>query len=94
MNKQMQTFSFSPALNLIEGGKWLLGVTSFECTNSVFNITSENSSFSVAVPGHWQTKNNGKTIDEIKKLLKLRSLEFHVKEVRKRGSKLQLGDNE
>ena len=30
MKKQMQTFSFSPAINLVEEGKWLLGVSSFE----------------------------------------------------------------
>ena len=46
MNKQMQTFSFSPPINMVEEGKWLLGVTSFECTNSVFNLTDENYSFS------------------------------------------------
>ena len=45
MNKQMQTFSFTPPRNLLEEGKWLLAVTSFECTNSVFDITNENNSF-------------------------------------------------
>ena len=42
MNEQMQTFSFNPPINLVEEGKWLLAVSSFECTNSVFNITNEN----------------------------------------------------
>ena len=42
MNEQMQTFSFSPPINLVEEGKWLLEVTSLECTISVFNITNEN----------------------------------------------------
>ena len=55
-NKQMETFSFSLPINLVEEVKWLLGVTSFECTNSVFNISNENSSFSITIPGHWQTK--------------------------------------
>ena len=32
MNKQMQTFSFKPTINLVEEGKWLLAVSSFECT--------------------------------------------------------------
>ena len=36
MDKQMQNFSFNPSINLSEEGKWLLAVTSFECTNSVF----------------------------------------------------------
>ena len=88
MNKQMQTFSFNPPINLIEEGKWLLAVSPFECTNSVFNITNENNSFSITIPSHWQTKSAEKTIDELNKLLELKSLELHVKEVRKRGSKI------
>ena len=75
MNKQMETFSFNPPINLNEEGKWLLGVTSLECTNSVFNITNENNSFSIIIPGHYQTKSAEKTIDELKKLLELRYLE-------------------
>ena len=94
MNKQMQTFSFNPPINLVEEGKWLLGVSSFECTNSVFNITNKNSYFSIIVPGHWESKSAEKTIDELNKLLELRSLELHVKEVRKRGNKIKIGDNE
>ena len=65
MNEQMQTFSFSPPINLVEEGKWLIGVTSFECTNSVFNITNENNSFSITIPGLWQTKSDEKSIDEL-----------------------------
>ena len=94
MNKQMKTFAFTPPINLVEEGKWLLGVNSFECTNSVFNITDENYSFSITIPGHWQSKSDEKTIDELNKLLDLKSLELHVKEVRKRGIKLKIGDNE
>ena len=52
MNQQLQTFSFSPPENLIEEGIRLLGVTSFEATNSVFNKTNENNSFSITTPGH------------------------------------------
>ena len=55
-NKQLQTFSFNPPIILVGEGKWLLGVTSFECTNSVFNITHEKNSFSITIPGHWKTK--------------------------------------
>ena len=94
MNKQMETFPFNPSINLVEEGKWLLGVTSFECTNSVLNITNENNSFSITIPGHWESKSAEKTIDELNKLLELRSLDLHVKEVRKRGSRIKLGDNE
>ena len=90
----MQTFSFIPPINLIEQDKWLLGVTSLECTNSVFNITNENNSFSVIIPGHYETEFAEKIIDELNKLLELKSLELHVEEVRKRGSKLKIGDIE
>ena len=49
-NKQMQTFSFNPPINLVEESKWLLAVTSFETTNFVFNITNENKRFSISIP--------------------------------------------
>ena len=90
----MQTFSFNPPINLVEEGKCLLAVSSFECTNSVYNITNENNSFSIIVPGHYQTDSAEKIIDEPNKLSELRSLELHVKEVRKRGNKIKIGGNE
>ena len=62
LNKQMQTFSFNPPINLIEGGKWLLGVTSIERTNFVFNVNNENSSFSITIPGYWDSKSAERTI--------------------------------
>ena len=88
MKKQMQTFSFNPPINLLEEGKWLLAVSSFEFINSVFNITDENNSFSIIIPGHYQNKSDEKTIDELKKLLELRSengIELHVEQFRKKG---------
>ena len=94
MNKQIQTFSFNPPINLLEEGKWLLAVSSFECTNSVFNITNENNSFSIIIPGHYQNKTNEKTIDNLNKLLELKSLELHVEEVKKRGNKIKIEDKE
>ena len=87
MNKQKQTFSFNPPKNLLEEGGWLLGVSSFECTNSVFNITNENNSFSIIIPGHYETESAQKTIDELNNLLELRSqngIELHVEQVRKK----------
>ena len=69
-------------------------MNSLECTNSVFNITNENNSFSIIIPGHYQTEFAEKTIDELNKLLELKSLELHVKEVRKRRNKMKIGDNE
>ena len=94
MNKQKQTFSFNPAINLLEEGKWLMAVSLFDCTNSVFNITNENNSFSIIIPGHYQNKSDEKTIDDLNKLLELKSLDLHVEEVRKRGNKLKIGDDE
>ena len=94
MNKQMQTFSFNPPLNLVEEGKWLLGVSSFECTNSVFNITNENNSFSIIIPGHYETEFAEQIIDDLNKFLELKSLELHVEEVLKRGNIIKIGDKE
>ena len=94
MNKQMQTFSFNPPINLVEEGKWLMAVSSFECTNSVYNITNENNSFSIIIPGHYQNESTEETIDKLYKLLELKSLELHVAEVRKRGNIIKIGDNE
>ena len=94
MNKQMQTFSFNPPINLIGEDKWLLAVSSFECTNSVFNITDENNSFSIFIPGHYRNKNDEKTINDLNNLLELKSLELPVEEVKKRGNEIKIGENE
>ena len=94
MNIPSQTFSFNPPINLFEEGKWLLAVSSFECTNSVFNKTDENNSFSIIIPAHWETEFAEKIIDEVNRLLELRSLELHVEEVRKRGNTIKVGDKE
>ena len=94
MDKQTQTFSFNPPINLVEEDKWLLAVSSFECTKSVFNITDENNSFSIIIPGHYQNKSDEKTIDNLNKLLELKSLELHVEEVKKRGNKIKIADKE
>ena len=72
----------------------VVGITSLGCTNSVFNITNKNNSFSIFIPGHYQNKSAEKAIDELNKLLEFKSLELHVKEVRKRGIKIKIGDNE
>ena len=85
-NKQMESFSFNPPLKSLEEGKWLLTLTSFEATKSVFKITNENNSFSSTKPGHCEPESAEKTLDELNKSLELRSLELHVKENRKRGN--------
>ena len=94
MNKQSQTFSFNPPINLIEEGKWIIAVSSFECTNSVFNITDDNNSFSIIIPGHYETEFAEKIIEDLNKLLELKSLELHVNEVRKRGNIIKIADKE
>ena len=71
-----------------------MAVSSFECTNSVFNITNENNSFSIIIPGHYQTEFAEKMINDLNKLIDLTSLKLHVEEVRKRGNKIKIGDNE
>ena len=88
INKQKQTFSFNPPINLVEEDNWLLAASSFECTNSVFNITNENNSFSIIVSGHYKIESAERTIDELNKILELRSqngIELHVEQVRKKG---------
>ena len=89
----METFSSSPPINLIEEGKWLLAVTSFEATKSVFNITNENISFSFIIPGHWTNEDDEELINELNKIIKLRSendIELQVKEVEKRGTRIEI----
>ena len=81
LNKQMEIFSFSPPMNPSEDGKWLLAVTSFEVTNSVFNITDENNSFSIATPQRWIPEGGEEFINKLNKLLELMSrndIELHV----------------
>ena len=90
----MQIFPFNPPIDLVEECKWLMPVSSFECIHSVLNITNENNSFSIIIPGHYRNKSDEKTIDELEKLLELKSLELHVKEARKRGNQIKTGDNE
>ena len=92
--RSKQTFSFNPPIDYIEEGKWLLAVSLFVCTNSVSNITDENNSFSINIPGHWETKSAEKTVDDLKKLLELDSVELHVKEVEKRSYQIIFGDKE
>ena len=94
MNNQTQIFSFNPPINLIEEDKWLLAISSFECTNSVFNRTNDNNSVSIIIPAPWESEFADKIIDELNRLLELRSLELHVNEVRKRGNIIKIGDKE
>ena len=89
----MQTFSFNPPINLVED-KRLLGVSSFECTNSFFNITNENNSFSIIIPGHYKTEFAEKVVNDLNDLYELKSLELHVEAVSKRGNLIKIADKE
>ena len=65
-------------------------MTSFECTISVFNLTNENNSFSISIPGHWKSEDSEELINERNELLELKSgngIELHVKEVEKIGTR-------
>ena len=89
MNKKMQTFSINPLVNLVGECNWLLGVTSLECKNSVFNISDETNSFGVTILGHWATNLAEKTIDELNNILELRSqsvIELQVEQSRKKDT--------
>ena len=97
MNKQMETFSFNPPIKLFEEDKWLLTVTSFETTNSVFKPKNENKSFSTTTPGHWSTRGGAESIYKLQKLLELKSqnnIDLRVKEVRKTGNLIKIGERE
>ena len=73
-----------------------MGVTSFECIKSGFNITKENNSFSISIPGQWISGDGEELINELNKLLEQRSendIEFHVKDVEKRETRLEIGNS-
>ena len=96
MNKQMETFSFSPPTNLVKERKWLLTVTFFEIKSSVFNINYENNSFLISTPGYWSSRRGALIIQKLQNLLELRSqndIRLHVVEVRRRGSLIK-GDSD
>ena len=81
---------------MIEEGKSLLAVTSFEASSSVSNISFEDNSFSITRPGFWLLRGGSETIIGLRKLLDLREqnvIELHVEEAGKRGSK-KIGENE
>ena len=72
-------------------------MTSDESINSVFNITTENNSFSVTIPGYWKSRGNTEKIKQLGEVIKLRKqkdIDIHVQEVRKRGNQKKVEDNE
>ena len=97
LNKQFETSSFSPLINLSEDKKWLLAVTSFDATNSVFIKTKENKIFSASSPGFWSSRGGAEIRNKLQKLLKMRhnnDIQVHVEEFRNKEKQLKTGDNE
>ena len=88
MNEQTETFPFSPPISLSEEQKELLSVTSFETTNSVFNITDKNNRSSTTTSVQWNSEDDEELINELNNFLKLRSenhVELYVKKSEKMG---------
>ena len=93
MHKQMETFSFSPPVNLSEGEKWPIALNSFETTHFVFNITNENKILKSSIPCYRRSPNYLEDwfTDRLKNLLKLKfqkDFDLLVREVSKRGGKI------
>ena len=94
MNKQMESFPFIPPTNSVEEGKCLLGVIFSEATNFVLNITDENKSFLISIPGRWRFHSylEDGILDKIEDSLKLRSendFKLNDEKVRKRGNEMK-----
>ena len=93
LNKQMETFSTSPPINLSVERKWLLGVSSIEATNSVLNTTEKHTGFSKTMPGHCNSHDGGELINKLNKIFQLRSgngIALHVKGVEKTGTRIEI----
>ena len=91
MIQSKQTFSFNPPITLVEEDKWFLGVSLFDCTNFVSNITDENNSFSNNIPVHWNSALAEKTIDKLNMFLEHRSendIESHIEAVKAMGNQM------
>ena len=89
----METIYSFPPINRSEEWKWSLAVSSFKATNSVFNITSENNSFSISIPDQWIFKDSQELFNKLNNLLQFKSendIELHVKEVEKRGTRIKI----
>ena len=61
----------------------VIAVTSSEATNSVFNKTDKNTSFSISSRSYWIPVGGEKLFNKLKKLLEVRSqndIEIHGKD--------------
>ena len=90
----MEIFSFNPVINRSEEGIWLLVVTFFETTNSVYFKSDKNKNSTISIPGRLRIPNSLEdgVNDKLKKLLKLKSpndIELRVQRNTKRGNKIK-----
>ena len=70
-------------------------MTSFQATNSVFNITDKNTSFSILSPSYWNPVGGEEIINKLKNLLELipqNEIELHDEEFEKRGTRIENGN--
>ena len=65
----MESFSFSPTLNLAEEGSCLLPKTFFETTNTVFNGFNGNNISSITTPVFGTSRGCAETINELQEVL-------------------------
>ena len=87
--KLRESFYLLTPMNLSEEGKWLLAVTSFEGTNSSYNIPDENKTSSITTPARWSSRGGAETMNRLQKLLETISqkyIELQVEEVKKSGN--------
>ena len=87
-SRQKESFSSNPLINMVDEGKWLIAVKSFEATNFVFNLTDENNSFSINTPSYWTFRGVVETINKLQKLLDMRQknvIELNVEKSTERG---------
>ena len=97
LKEQTENFSLNPPINLFEEGKWLVAVTSFKTTNSVYMINDGKNTISIGTPGYCGIPNyllDG-IIDKLKKLLEVGSknaTELHFKEVQK-GTLIEIANS-
>ena len=90
MRRQVETFPFSPPVNLFEETKWQGAVTKFEATNSLSKKSDGNKSFSIATPSYWTLKGVEETIKKLNEILELRyknHIKLHVKDFEKRSTR-------
>ena len=62
LNKELEIFPFSTSINFSDEGKWVLKVTSFEATTSVFIINHKNNSFSTLTLNYWTPEGDDEVI--------------------------------